>query len=99
MASMLIVLGSVGLPTEEISVLLMVDWILDRVLRAINVLGDCIGVGVVQHLSRHELQLSSPAGKDLVLEESQPLYKKYEHNYVMSFKKINVFFCVLLFLF
>ncbi|MEQ2316389.1 hypothetical protein AMECASPLE_032058, partial [Ameca splendens] len=61
MASMLIVLGSVGLPTEEISVLLMVDWILDRVLRAINVLGDCIGVGVVLHLSRHELQLSSPA--------------------------------------
>ncbi|KAK5601883.1 hypothetical protein CRENBAI_019303 [Crenichthys baileyi] len=69
MASMLIVFGSVGLPTEEISLLLMVDRILDRVLTAINVLGDCIGVGVVQHLSRHELQPSSPADKDLVLEE------------------------------
>uniref|UniRef100_A0A3P8TZ41 Amino acid transporter n=1 Tax=Amphiprion percula TaxID=161767 RepID=A0A3P8TZ41_AMPPE len=60
MVSMMIVLESTGLPTEDISPTNCMCVDRDRIRTATNVLGDCIGVGVVQHLSRHELENSSP---------------------------------------
>jgi len=49
------VLETVGLPAEDVTIILAVDWLLDRFRTAINVLGDSIGAGIVYHLSKDEL--------------------------------------------
>ena len=53
---MLIVLSTVGLPTEDLSYIIAVDWLLDRLRTSINVLGDAYGCGIVAHFSRNELK-------------------------------------------
>ena len=52
---MVMVLETVGLPPEDVSIILSIDWLLDRFRTAINVLGDSIGAGIVFHLSKDQL--------------------------------------------
>jgi|JI6StandDraft_1071083.scaffolds.fasta_scaffold16775_4 Na+/H+-dicarboxylate symporter len=51
MLSMVLVLESVGLPTEAIAILLPIDRILDTVRTAVNVEGDLVGSLIVQKLA------------------------------------------------
>jgi len=55
LVTMLLVLTALGLPTKDISMIIAVDWFLDRIRTSINVLGDAFGAGVVYHLSKAEL--------------------------------------------
>ena len=50
LVTMVIVLQAVGLPLEGISLLLAVDWLLDRFRTSINVWGDSVGAAVVHRL-------------------------------------------------
>uniref|UniRef100_A0A674C6F9 Amino acid transporter n=1 Tax=Salmo trutta TaxID=8032 RepID=A0A674C6F9_SALTR len=54
--TMVIVLTAVGLPANDVTLIIAVDWLLDRFRTMINVLGDAYGAGIVQKLSRRELE-------------------------------------------
>ncbi|XP_066918336.1 excitatory amino acid transporter-like [Clytia hemisphaerica] len=58
LVTMLIVLDTVGLPTEMVGIIFTVDWLLDRFRTVVNVLGDAFGTGIVQHLSQTDLKKS-----------------------------------------
>ena len=60
MLSMVLVLESVGLPTEAVAILLPIDRVLDTVRTAVNVEGDMIGSLIVQRLA------AVPAGTETV---------------------------------
>jgi len=59
LVTMVMVLETVGLPAKDVTIILAVDWLLDRFRTSINVLGDSIGAGLVYHLSRDELDSMS----------------------------------------
>nr|XP_020474457.1 excitatory amino acid transporter 1-like isoform X4 [Monopterus albus] len=71
LVTMVIVLTSVGLPTDDITLIIAVDWFLDRLRTTTNVLGDSIGAGIVEFLSRHELQTRDVEMGNSVLEEKE----------------------------
>ncbi|XP_062372492.1 excitatory amino acid transporter 3 [Sardina pilchardus] len=56
LVTMVIVLTAVGLPAGDVTLIVAVDWLIDRFRTMINVLGDAYGAGIVERLSRRELQ-------------------------------------------
>lgn len=55
LVTMIIVLNAVGLHSEDAALIIVVDWMLDRLRTLINVLGDSFGCAIVNHLSAHRL--------------------------------------------
>ncbi|XP_012697259.1 excitatory amino acid transporter 3 [Clupea harengus] len=56
LVTMVIVLTAVGLPASDVTLIVAVDWLIDRFRTMINVLGDAYGAGIVEKLSRRELE-------------------------------------------
>ena len=53
LVTMVIVLNAVGLPIEGITLILTVDWLLDRFRTTVNVWGDSVGAGVIETLENN----------------------------------------------
>ncbi|KAG5331911.1 EAA1 protein, partial [Acromyrmex charruanus] len=73
LVTMLLVLTTLGLPTDDISLLFAIDWMLDRLRTSINVLGDGYGAGIVYHLSKAELDKMDEERRLEGLETGKPL--------------------------
>ncbi|KAK5648498.1 hypothetical protein RI129_003390 [Pyrocoelia pectoralis] len=63
LVTMVMVLDTVGLPADQISLILAVDWLLDRFRTTINVMGDCLGARLVDILSKSDLKKIADADK------------------------------------
>jgi Na+/H+-dicarboxylate symporter len=62
LVTLVMVLETVGLPSEAVSIIMSVDWLVDRVRTAVNVLGDAFGAAIVAHLSKDELRKLNETG-------------------------------------
>ncbi|KAG5214773.1 hypothetical protein MJG53_001988 [Ovis ammon polii x Ovis aries] len=72
LVTMVIVLTSVGLPTDDITLIIAVDWALDRFRTMINVLGDALAAGIMAHVCRKDF--AQDTGPEKVLPcETKPV--------------------------
>uniref|UniRef100_A0A8R1EQB1 Amino acid transporter n=2 Tax=Caenorhabditis japonica TaxID=281687 RepID=A0A8R1EQB1_CAEJA len=55
LVTMLIVLTALGLPASDISMVIAVDWFLDRLRTCVNVIGDAMGCGFVHYICEDHL--------------------------------------------
>jgi Na+/H+-dicarboxylate symporter len=58
LVTMTIVFSAVGLPLEDIGILLTIDWFLDRLRTVVNVMGDAVGAGIADKYYRQETSTS-----------------------------------------
>ncbi|XP_055371426.1 excitatory amino acid transporter 1 isoform X2 [Condylostylus longicornis] len=55
LVTMVMVLDTVGLPAKDVSLIIAVDWLLDRFRTTINVMCDSLGTILVNHLSKNDI--------------------------------------------
>ncbi|KAM8794966.1 excitatory amino acid transporter 5-like [Eudromia elegans] len=60
LVTMVIVLTSVGLPTDDITLIVAVDWALDRLRTMTNVLGDALAAGIIAHVCEKDFAPKPP---------------------------------------
>ncbi|XP_062252352.1 excitatory amino acid transporter 5-like [Platichthys flesus] len=83
LVTMVIVLTSVGLPPDDITLIVAIDWILDRFRTMINVLGDALAAGIIAHLCRKDFPLSE-TGKSVPSYGTQTPHNSHSVNMPMT---------------
>ncbi|XP_059928998.1 neutral amino acid transporter A [Gadus macrocephalus] len=76
-----IILEAIGLPTNDLSLMLAVDWIVDRTTTVVNVEGDALGAGILHHINQQEMkkkQQEAELGEDKEEEAEELLEVRVE---------------------
>ncbi|CAL8362369.1 unnamed protein product [Boreogadus saida] len=76
-----IILEAIGLPTNDLSLMLAVDWIVDRTTTVVNVEGDALGAGILHHINQQEMkkkQQEAELGEDKDKEAEELLEVRVE---------------------
>uniref|UniRef100_A0AAY4CVP9 Amino acid transporter n=1 Tax=Denticeps clupeoides TaxID=299321 RepID=A0AAY4CVP9_9TELE len=85
-----IILEAVGLPTSDISLILAVDWLVDRTCTVINVEGDAFGAGLLQYFvdrtakGEPAAELSEVTAAEKDIHEHSPLMERRGHEQEVS---------------
>ncbi|KAL4634995.1 excitatory amino acid transporter 5-like [Arapaima gigas] len=82
LVTMVIVLTSVGLPTDDITLIIAVDWALDRFRTMVNVMGDALATGIMAHICRKDF-IKEGEGVPLIC-ETKPVISV---NQLMNYQK------------
>ncbi|XP_008848861.1 neutral amino acid transporter A [Nannospalax galili] len=69
-----IILEGIGLPTHDLSLILAVDWIVDRTTTVVNVEGDALGAGILNHLNQKSMKKGEQELQEVKV-EAIPNYK------------------------
>ncbi|XP_070562347.1 excitatory amino acid transporter 3-like [Ptychodera flava] len=75
-----LVLTAVGLPVEDVALLLVIDWLIDRIRTAVNVFGDSTGAGIIEKYTTHDLEEDSKEEEFDAIEAGY-YDNKAKHNY------------------
>ncbi|XP_029106980.1 neutral amino acid transporter B(0)-like [Scleropages formosus] len=82
-----IILEAIGLPTNDLSLILAVDWMVDRTCTVINVEGDAFGAGILQYfVDRHPSHDKGEDVSEVKLQEVLPT-KPEDMSFIANGKK------------
>ncbi|XP_059201231.1 solute carrier family 1 member 7a isoform X1 [Centropristis striata] len=73
LVTMVIVLTSVGLPTDDITLIIAVDWALDRFRTMVNVMGDALATGIMAHICRKDFVKEGEQVRVPLICETKPM--------------------------
>ncbi|XP_024878698.1 excitatory amino acid transporter 3-like [Temnothorax curvispinosus] len=53
---LIMVLNSIGVPVEDVTLIIAVDWFIDRFRTTINIIGDAFGASIISHFCEKDLE-------------------------------------------
>ncbi|CAH1734579.1 unnamed protein product [Chironomus riparius] len=56
LVTLIMVLDTIGIPAEDVSLIIAIDWIVGRLRTTLNVMGDAYGAAIIEATSRSELE-------------------------------------------